>query len=107
VQAILNPDSALFLYQADRYDPARLAERLIPGLPVLVSCSTADQNVTCAEVRHLLAGLARTDIAFVHLTGVDHVLKQDPTGSAANYTQPLPFSAQLRQALRTFAGQYL
>ena len=105
--SILSPVHALFLYQADRYDPARLAARLAPDLPVLVSCSNVDQNVTCAEVRHLLAGLARTDIAFVQLTGVDHVLKQDPTGSPANYATPLPFSPQLRQALRTFVEQYL
>jgi alpha-beta hydrolase superfamily lysophospholipase len=107
--SILNPANALFLSQADRYDPARLAGRLTPGLPVLVTCSNADQNVTCGEVRHLMAGLARararTD--FVMLTGVDHVLKQDPTGSAAGYTMPLSFSPQLQQALRAFVRQHL
>lgn len=107
--SILNPANDLFLYQADRYDPAQLAERLTPGLPVLVTCSNADQNVTCGEVRHLVAGLARAraDTDFVHLTGVDHVLKQDPTGSAVNDTKPLPFSPQLQQALRSFAAQHL
>lgn len=107
--SILNPANALFLSQADRYDPAQLAARLAPGLPVLVSCSTADLQVTCGEVRHLLTGLtaARADTDFVTLTGVDHVLKQDPTGSAAGYTKPLPFSPQLQQALRTFVEQHL
>jgi len=106
---ILNPANDLFLYQADRYDPAELAERLTPRLPVLVTCSNADQNVTCGEVRHLVAGLARAraDTDFVMLTGVDHVLKQDPTGSAANDTKPLPFSPQLQRALRSFAEQHL
>ena len=107
--SILNPADALFLSQADRYDPARLADRLTPGLPVLVTCSNADQNVACGEVRHLVAGLAgaRADTDFVMLTGVDHVLKQDPTGSAADYTKPLPFSPQLQQALRAFVRQHL
>jgi alpha-beta hydrolase superfamily lysophospholipase len=107
--SILNPANDLFLYQADRYDPARLAERLAPGLPVLVTCSNADQNVSCGQVRHLVAGLARARAGtdFVMLTGVDHVLKQDPTGSAANETMPLPFSPQLQRALKLFVGQHL
>jgi len=65
--------------------------------------------VTCGEVRHLLAGLARAQAAtdFVQLAGVDHVLKQDPTGSAASYTKPLPFSSQLQQAMRAFVAQHL
>jgi uncharacterized protein len=107
--SILNPANTLFLSQADRYDPAQLAARLSPGLPVIITCSTADRQVTCGEVHHLLSGLAdgQADTDFVMLTGVDHVLKQDPTGSAADYTKPLPFSPQLQQALRTFVAQHL
>jgi pimeloyl-ACP methyl ester carboxylesterase len=109
LSSILSPANALFLSQADRYDPARLAARLPAGLPVLVSCSNVDQNVTCGEVRHLLAGLAAApaDTDFTMLTGVDHVLKQDPSGSSAGYAQPLPFSPQLLQALRRFTTQHL
>lgn len=109
LSAILNPDTALFLHQADRYDPAQLAEHLTPQLPVLVTCSNADRNVTCGEVDHLVAGLTKTraDTDFVHLTGVDHVLKQDPTGAPADDTKPLPFSPQLRQALRAFVAEHL
>jgi uncharacterized protein len=109
LSSVLNPANALFLAQADRYDPAQLAARLAPGLPVLVTCSTADLQVTCGEVRHLRAGLARApaDVDFVRLTGADHVLKQDPTGSAAGYTKPLPFSPQLQQVLRAFVEQHL
>ncbi len=64
----------------------------LPGLPVLVTCSNADVQVTCGEVRHFLAGLGRApaDTDFVPLTGVDHVLKQNPTGAPANYAKPLP-----------------
>jgi len=43
----------------------------------------------------------------VPLTGVDHVLKQDRTGSPGNYTEPLPFSPQPRQVLRSFVQQNL
>jgi uncharacterized protein len=107
--SILDPANALFLSQADRYDPAQLAARLSPGLPVIITCSSADSQVTCGEVRHLLSGLAdaQADTDFVMLTGVDHVLKQDPTGSAADYTKPLPFSPQLQQDLRTFVARHL
>ena len=106
---VLNSGTALFLSQADRYDPAQLAARLAPGTPVLVTCSNADLQVTCGEVHHLLAGLAAGQAAtdFVQLTGVDHVLKQDPTGSAADYGLPRPFSLQLQQALRLFVERYL
>jgi dienelactone hydrolase len=106
---VLNSGTALFLSQADRYDPAQLAAHLAPGTPVLVTCSNADLQVSCGEVHHLLAGLAQGQAAtdFVQLTGVDHVLKQDPTGSAANYGQPRPFSPQLQQALRLFVERYL
>lgn len=109
LSSILSPANALFLSQADRYDPAQLAGRLSPGLPVIVTCSNADRQVTCGEVRQLLAGLAaaRADTDFVMLAGADHVLKQDPSGSASGYTQPLPFSPQLQQALRTFVQQHL
>lgn len=92
-----------------RYDPAKLIAGLSPGMPVLVTCSNADIQVTCAEVGHLRAWLAGAEAAvdFVPLIGVDHVLKQDSSGSRDNYTKPLPFSPQLRQALRTFVQQNL
>jgi hypothetical protein len=109
LSSLLSPATALYLYQADRYDPATLAAKLPAGTPVLITCSNADLQVSCAEVRHLLGGLSQGRAAtdFVSLTGTDHVLKQDPTGSAVNYTKPLPFSPQLQQALRRFVQQNL
>ena len=109
LSSVFTPATALFLSQADRYDPAQLAARLSPGLPVLVTCSNADVQVTCGEVRHLRSGLARppADTDFVPLTGVDHVLRQDPAGTAAHDAQLLPFSPQLQQALRSFIQQHL
>jgi len=65
--------------------------------------------VSCAEVDHLVAGLtaAHATVDFVHLVGVDHVLKQDPSQTSAGYTKPLPFSPQLRAALRAFVTKNL
>lgn len=92
-----------------RYDPAQWVAGLSPGMPVLVTCSNADVQVSCTEVSHLRARLAgaRAAIDFVPLTGVDHVLKEDPTGAQDNYTKPLPFSPQLKQALHSFVQQNL
>jgi hypothetical protein len=41
----------------------------------------------------------------VELSGVDHVLKEDPSLTRAGYGRPLPFSSRLEQALRTFANR--
>jgi len=109
LSSVFSASSALFLAQADRYDPGQLAARLPTGTPVLVSCSNDDIQVSCAEVDHLVSGLtaAKADVDFVQLTGVDHVLKEDTSLGSADYTKPLPFSTQLRAAIRTFVGQNL
>ena len=101
---VLTPSTALFLSQADRHDPAAVAARLPARTPVLVSCSDADTQVSCAEVSHLVHGLssARARVDLVHLTDVDHVLKVDPSGAASGYTDPLPFSPDLQAALAQF-----
>ena len=106
---VLSSSTALFLSQADRDDPAVVAAALPAGTPVLVSCSDADMQVSCAEVSHLLTGLhaAHARVDPVHLTDVDHVLKVDPSGSAAGYTEPLPFSPQLQAALAQFVHRAL
>ena len=101
---LFNPSTALFLSQADRYDPAVLASDLPRGMDVLVTCSDADIDVSCADVDRLVAGLgrARTATTFVHLSGVDHMLKEDSSRGTASYGVDLPFSMQLRDALRQF-----
>jgi uncharacterized protein len=106
---VLNPTTATFLSQADRYDPATLAAELPRGTPVLISCSNADMQISCGEVAHLRQGLGQGHAAvdFVHLHDVDHVLKVDPTGSPDNYTLPLPFSPQLESALAVFVRRNL
>ena len=107
--SLFNPSTATFLAEADRQDPARLAARLPPHFPVLVSCSDADIQVSCADVAHLLAGLrrARASTDLVRLHGVDHVLKLDPTRTSLDFGAPLPSSPQLRAALSAFVTRHL
>lgn len=107
LRAVINAANAHALLQEDAIDPAALAAQLPRDLPVLVTCSDADLQITCQDVDALVAGLtgagAKTD--YVHLTGVDHVLKEDASRVPANYTKPLPFSAQLVAALASFTQE--
>jgi hypothetical protein len=73
---------------------------------VIVTCSDADVQVSCGDVDHLVAGLKRSHAArdVVRLKGVDHVLKEDPSG--VSYHAALPFSAQLRRELAAFVAAH-
>ncbi len=99
----------LELSQIDRYDPAAVAAKLPAHTAVLLTCSNADDKFGCAEVDHLAAGLSQASarLDYVHLNGVDHLLKEDITKDPAAYNQSLPFSAQLRAALKTFLATNL
>jgi len=94
----------LELSQIDQYDPAAVAAKLPARIAVLLTCSNADNYFGCAQVNHLAAGLrnAQAKLDFLHLDGVDHFLKEDISKNPAAFNQPLPFSAQLRAALKTF-----
>jgi acetyl esterase/lipase len=104
LSTILSPRTARYLHEADRYDPAALAGALPSGMPLLVSCSDADIQVSCADAGRVVAAGRRAAARVwpVRLHGVDHVLKEDDSGTGANYDLPLPFSRQLRDALRAF-----
>lgn len=104
VITLLSPP--MYVARIDRYDPGALASQLPAQLPVVLTCSDSDVQVSCAEVDHLAAGLTHADTDFVHLKGVDHVLKEDPSGSIANYAKPLPFSTQLRARLHAFLSAH-
>ncbi len=106
LRPIINSANARFLFQEDAVDPAGVAAQLPRGTPVLVTCSDADIQVTCQDVDQLMPGLtsAGTRIDYVHLTGVDHALKEDASRTPANYAQPLPFSTQLSSALASFVA---
>lgn len=97
------------LSQISRYDPAAVAAKLPAHTRVLLTCSNADGYFGCAEVNRVAAGLSKASarLDYVHLNGVDHVLKEDITKSPATFGQPLPFSAQLRAALKTFLASNL
>ena len=95
--------------QIDRYDPAAVAAKLPANTPVLLTCSNADGQIGSAQEDHLAAGLwqAPARLDYVQLDGVDHFLKEDITGISADYNESLPFSAQLRAALKTFLASNL
>jgi acetyl esterase/lipase len=101
-----NAAGQLYLAQKDRYDPAAVAAKLTPQMPVLLTCSNADYQVSCGDVNHLAAGLvqARAKLDLVHLDGVDHFLREDPSRGSGPYTEPLAFSPQLQSALRAFTA---
>jgi uncharacterized protein len=103
------PTPLLEFAQIDRYDPAAVAAKLPAHTAVLLTCSNADASVGCAQEDHLEAGLlqASARIDYVHLDGVDHFLKEDIAGVAETNNQSLPFSAQLRAALKTFLASNL
>jgi hypothetical protein len=105
---LLNPSDAMFLSQADKFDPAILASHL-PRTPVLLTCSNDDIQVSCDEVDRVARGFnsRSSQVDFVHLKGVDHVLKVDSSLSGSEYTKSLPFSPQLKAALRVFVEKYL
>ncbi len=106
---LLNPTTATYLYQADQFDPKSLAAALPATTPVLLTCSNADVQVSCSQVGRIASGLdaAGAAVTFVHLKGVDHVLKVDSSGSGANYTKDLPFSPALKKALARFVATSL
>jgi hypothetical protein len=107
--SILSPSDATYLYEADKFDPQALASSLTPRTPVLVSCSNADLQVSCSQTDEVVQGLTKAHalLDYVRLKGVDHVLKQDPTGAAANYTKALPFSKVLRGDIKQFVMLHL
>ncbi len=107
--SLLNPTDALYLAQADKFDPAVLSSELAKGPPVFLTCSNDDVQVSCDQVTPVAGGLTTSTakLDFVHLVGVDHVLKVDASLTGTDYTKNLPFSPQLKSALSGFVAQYL
>jgi alpha-beta hydrolase superfamily lysophospholipase len=106
---LLNASNAKFFQEADRFDPKSLARALPSATPVLVTCSTSDNQVSCLQVGRIVQGLrgAGAHYQLIQMANVDHVLKVDPTGSPVNYTKKLPFSPVLRAALKEFVAKNL
>jgi uncharacterized protein len=101
--AILNAGNVKAVHDTDTVDPIAVAAKIPAGMPVLLTCSDADGQARCADLRPLADALAHTDLTFVEFTGVNHVLRDDPTDNLAEYAKPAPLSPQLTSALDAFA----
>lgn len=104
LSSLINPTDAKYLYEADKFDPSVLAASLSARTTAILTCSNADTQVQCGQTDLVAAALERAKVAtqYVKLTGVDHVLKVDPTGAATNYVKALPFSPALKVAIERF-----
>ena len=102
LSAILNPGNVKAVVEADGIDPLRLAAGIPAGTPVLLTCSDSDGQADCADMSRLRDALAHTALQVAELSGVNHVLRDDPTDNVGNYARQDPLSAQLTSALDEF-----
>ena len=102
LSAILNPGNARAVAEADAIDPLQLAAGIPDATPVLLTCSDADAQANCTTMMPLATALAHTDLQFVQLKGVNHVLRDDPTDNISHYANQSPLSPQLTSALDLF-----
>ena len=105
LSAILNLGNARAVAEADVIDPLDLAARIPDGTPVLLTCSDSDAQASCATMNPLADALTHTELQFVRLKGVNHVLRDDPSDSIANYANNAPLSSQLTAALDVFISR--
>lgn len=103
--AIVNPGNVKAVAEADAIDPLELASRIPAGTPVLLTCSDSDAQASCEGIGPLARALQHTALDLVKLTGVNHVLRDDPTDSVANYAKKAPLSPQLTAALTDFVNR--
>jgi hypothetical protein len=103
--AILNPMNVKAVVEADAINPVALAMLVPAGTPVLLTCSDSDGQANCQTVQELADALRWTQLDFVQLKGVSHVLKDDPTDAITNYAKDQPLSAQFVTALDGFASK--
>ncbi|HET6731356.1 hypothetical protein [Mycobacterium sp.] len=102
LSAILNPGNVKAVVEADKIDPLALAAKVPAGTPVLLTCSDSDSQAKCDAERPLIDALKHTALTVVELKGVNHVLRDDPSDSVANYAKQDPLSPQLVSALDGF-----
>jgi pimeloyl-ACP methyl ester carboxylesterase len=105
LSAIVNPGNVNAVKEADAINPLDLAARIPAGTPVLLTCSDADAQSPCSSITPLADALAHTALDLVRLKGVNHVLRDDPSDSIANYAKQDPLSPQLTDALGAFVGR--
>ncbi len=63
--ALLNPGNVKAVIEADKIDPLTLAAKVPAGTHVLLTCSDADQQATCASVKPLADALKHTVLTVV------------------------------------------
>lgn len=102
LSAILNPNNVKAVVESDAIDPLKLAAAIPAGTPVLLTCSDADGQANCADMKPLVDALDHTSLSLVQLKGVNHVLRDDPSDNVGNYSKPGPLSPQLATALDGF-----
>jgi uncharacterized protein len=102
LSAILNPANVKAVVESDAINPVALAMLVPAGTPVLLTCSDSDGQATCQAVQPLAAALAAAKLDFLQLSGVSHVLKDDPTDSITNYAKVQPLTPQFVSALDNF-----
>lgn len=102
LNSILAPGNVKAVVESDAIDPLRLAAEIPSGTTVLLTCSDSDGQARCSDMKPLADALAHTALTFVEFKGVNHVLRDDPTDSVANYAKPAPLSPQLTAALDQF-----
>ncbi|WP_019973289.1 hypothetical protein [Mycobacterium sp. 141] len=105
LSAIVNKGNLNAIREADKIDPLALAAALPDGMPVLLTCSDSDAQASCDAERPLIDALHHTALKVVELKGVNHILRDDPTDSIANYGKPGSLSQQVRDALKDFSGK--
>ena len=59
-------------------------------------------GASAADFTPLAAALAHTALQFVELSGVNHVLRDDPSDSISGYARKAPLSPQLTAVLDGF-----
>jgi hypothetical protein len=102
LSAIVNPGNVKAVVEADAIDPLALAAKIPADAHVLLTCSDSDGQAKCENERPLIDALKHTQLTVVELKGVNHVLRDDPTDSVANYAKKDPLSGQLVTALDGF-----
>ena len=105
LSAIVNPGNVKAVVESDAIDPVDVATRIPAATPVLLTCSDSDGQAPCSQMQPLVSALDRTALQFVELSGVNHVLRDDPTDSVAGYARKGPLSPQLTAALDVFIDQ--
>jgi alpha-beta hydrolase superfamily lysophospholipase len=97
----LTPANERFLAEADRYDPADMTAALADSLPVLITCSEKDLNVSCDQVERLRSAVGPEALTFTQLTSANHGLGEIGILAPGQFDAmaPLPLAGQFTQSL--------